>query len=240
MKKFQALLVLVSLVFITFVGNAFGAEGESQPQTTGWFRVDSDALGLQVWAGGTHKVGPLNLASLIYVNSAQRGEFDLGLSFTHKSLTIVPMNGFQFDWGERRLVSLIPETFIYVTPESIPLYFESWVQFFVNRPFTDLPNQFYTRDYLLMRVSKNLLFGPQAELLMNVTKDGLNKDSILSLPVGGHADILYGPSDTLGLFLGYETIHSARRFTVQEATNTKPAVVEDRGLVGRLTYIHTW
>jgi hypothetical protein len=83
------------------------------------------------------------------------------------------------------------------------------------------------------------MFGPQVESTVNVTKHW-NKENVISIPVGGAFNVVYGPADTLGLFLGYESIHSARKFVVQEATATKPEITEDRGLVGMLTYIHTW
>jgi hypothetical protein len=65
MKKIHhAILILIATICFTFSSTIMGAESQPSQTPTGWFRVDSDALGLQVWARATHKVGPLNLTSL--------------------------------------------------------------------------------------------------------------------------------------------------------------------------------
>src|SRR5881394_1262693 len=72
-----------------------------------WFRIDSDGLNLQLWAGATHALtSTIGLASDIYVNSGTLGEFDLGPAFTAGPFTVTPMLGIQFDWAAKQAAAI--------------------------------------------------------------------------------------------------------------------------------------
>lgn len=61
----NVLATILALSILTFAGNVFAeqpAEAEPEPDNTpsAWFRLDSDTLSLQVWAGATHSVSLAN------------------------------------------------------------------------------------------------------------------------------------------------------------------------------------
>jgi hypothetical protein len=200
---------------------------ENPPAPPSWFRIDSDGYGVQLWAGATHDLGAFQLATDIYV-FGNIGEFDIGPAFTFAdgAVALTPMIGAQFDWVQKRMVSLVaPQLFTIVNLDSI--YFESWIQGFFYGPFTDgaAPlDTLYTRDFLLYKVSDMFAIGPNVEL-----NYGFDAGEITSLPVGGAAMVGYGTGNTLLLALGYETNEDARATAGGSG---------DRAIFGRFTFIH--
>lgn len=192
-----------------------------------WFRIDSDALKLQLWAGATHMItDTFGIASDIYVTSDTIGEFDIGPSFLAGPLAITPMIGLQVDWAQFEAVSLVPQLFVTGGPD--PIYLELWLQAFMNSVFNDTsgPNTLYGRFFIDYKVGKYFAVGPAVELLLGLNDAAKSGDeSLLSLPVGANIMLTnYGKSNNLIIFGGYET---------QDTWN-------DSHLAGRLTFIHNF
>jgi hypothetical protein len=201
------------------------AEGEEAPDTTGWFRVDTDGLSTQFWFGATHTVGSLAIASDIYVVGSF-AEFDIGPAFTFGDLAVTPMVGLGFDFSTKDVASLIaPQLFTIYNHDKV--YFESWVQVFLNSLFADgAEDTVYTRNFLLYKLTDEVHLGPAMELTYRVNEDemaGLDR-SLLSLPVGGTVSLGYGDKNTLLLFLGYDTKD-------QEGSDN---------IAGRFSFVRTW
>ncbi len=217
------------------------AEAEEEG-TPGWFRLDSDGLGLQLWVGATHSLGPVDIASDIYVDSGTFAEFDIGPAFSFGPLALTPMVGIGFDWSEQRATTLIaPQLFTILDLDFI--YFESWIQGFLYSPFTEgADNDLYTRNFLLAKLSDDFHVGPQMEATLALNND---RDTLSSLPVGGRINLAYGENNLLGLFLGYETQEDARQVpdgtaTVDPVTGEPVDGTTERALVGRFTFVRTW
>ena len=225
-----------------------------------WMRVDSDALTLQLWFGATHDVGGVGIATDIYVDSGYWGEFDIGVELPiGEGVLLIPMAGIAMDWGAKKFQSLVaPQLFGYFTFD--PIYAELWSQVFIGSIFADkgyvddgagefvevketVPNFWYNRLYLTYAATENFRIGPQVEATIAfndaakvVDEDG-NDKSLTSLQVGGHIDLGYGEGNTLGLFLGYETVKEARNRYVQLDEEGNEDGEIDHGIVGRLTFI---
>ena len=226
--------------------------GEEYP--SGYFRVDHDSFNLQLWVGATHDVFGVDISSDIYVDSADFAEFDIGPSFSVGPAAFLPMVGIGFNWSQQRATNLIaPQLFTIVDLDAV--YFESWIQAFLPSVFVSgEDNYLYTRNFLLYKASDHVHIGPQVEarLALNNTGDDVQagvvveegRDTLENLPVGGRLNLVIGPADLLGLFLGYETMENGRSIVVDEqvdpTTGEITEVTEDRGLVGRFTYVHTW
>jgi hypothetical protein len=196
---------------------------------TGWFRIDDDKGGLQLWAGATHPIGDLSLASDIYVVGAT-GEFDLGLTFTvAEGLSMTPMVGYTFDFGLQQSANLaLPQ--LYTIYDGSSLYLESWIQVFFLSPFVSTATDYlHTRDFLLYKASHHVALGLEvdAEIALKnppFKTDG-TKAALYFLPVGPHFKIHYGAGSTLELFAGYDVM------------------AKDQGkhqLAGRFTFVQTW
>lgn len=200
-------------------------EAESDGAVTGWFRVDVDSLGTQLWFGATHQLGGLSVASDIYMVDTF-AELDVGLAFTFGNLALTPMVGVGFDFSTLDMTSLIaPQLFSVYSMGS--LYFESWIQLLLNSPFTDgAQDVFYTRNFLLYELSDSFLVGPQIEISanMNESVEGAGDSGLASLPIGGRVNLGYGESNTLGIFLGLDTKYEG----------------DAAGITGRFTFIRTW
>lgn len=207
------------------------AEG---PKTFGAFRVDSDGLGVQLWAFGNHPLTDgLFFSHDVYVTGTF-GEYDLGLTFVLGELSLLPMVGVGFDWARKEAVSLIaPQLFTIYSGSS--WYFESWVQCFFNELFHDgdgdgyQGSTLYTRNFLLYKLG-DFAPGPQFELTYDMKGEpadasGEEPSRLLSLQVGAHVDVTVGEGQTVGLFLGKELAEAGK---------------SGDDIAGRFTYIHAW
>lgn len=242
------------------VAPAEEAPAEEDAGVPSWMRIDSDALKLQFWAGATHDVGGVGIATDIYVDSAYWGEFDIGVEIpAGEGVLLIPMVGIAADWGQKKFTSLVaPQLFGYFTFD--PIYIELWSQVFINSIFADkgftddgaggfveiketVPNTWYNRLYLTYAATENFRIGPQVELTVPLNdaaklqdEDGEDKP-LSSLQVGGHIDLGYGEGNTLGLFLGYETVKEARNRYPEIDEDGEEAGEIDHGIVGRLTFV---
>lgn len=197
----------------------------------GWFRIDSDLTGIQLWAGATHPLGEgIGLASDIYLTGSL-GEFDLGPAITAGPFTITPMLGYQIDWANRRSNSIVPQ--LYITGGPDPIYMEFWFQNYENQIFRDgAPNDIYTRLFVNYKLSPFISIGPEIEPWFALNESGGRKTGISSFVVGGDVMFFsYGTNNTLQLFLGYETKKSAQVGIDGES---------DRKLGGRFSFVHNW
>jgi hypothetical protein len=169
------------------------------------------------------------------------------------------MVGIAADWSAKKFQSLVaPQLFGYFTFD--PIYVELWSQVFFNSIFADpgftddgsgefveiketVPDFWYNRLYLTFAATENFRIGPQVEatIALNdaakvVDEDG-NDSALSSLQVGGHIDLGYGEGNTLGLFLGYETVKESRNIYPEVDEDGNEAGEIDHGIVGRLTFV---
>lgn len=203
-----------------------------------WFRMDHDSLNLQLWFGATHSLGGLDIATDIYVDSADFAEFDIGPAFTLGDVILTPMLGVAFNWRQKRMSTLVVPQ-LYTIFSSGDLYLENWIQTFIRSPLLeDDADDLYTRLFVTYKVGPHVAIGPQVEATFAINDnfvpaaggvDASGRESgLLSLPIGGVINMNYGAGNTLGLFLGYETQEDA------QLTST------NRALAGRFTFIKTW
>lgn len=200
-------------------------EAEANAATTGWFRVDTDGLSTQFWFGATHDLGGVAIASDIYVVGSF-AELDIGPAFAFGKLAITPMIGLGFDFSMKDVTSLIaPQLFTIYDHDKI--YFESWIQLFVNSLFADdADDSLYTRNFLLYKVADELHLGPAMELTYRTNTNAMTMAdrTVLSLPVGATASVGYGDKNRLLVFLGYDT-------------KDQPG---SDNISGRFSFIRTW
>lgn len=236
-------------------------EEEEDAGIPSWMRVDSDALALQLWFGATHDVGGVGIATDIYVDSGYWGEFDIGVELPlAEGVLLIPMAGIAMDWNAKKFQSLVaPQLFGYFSFD--PIYAELWSQVFIGSIFADkgytedgsvkikdtVGNTWYNRLYLTYAVTENFRIGPQVEATIalndaakTVDEEGEPDKALTSLQVGGHIDLGYGENNTLGLFLGYETVKEARNRYAEYDDEGNEAGEIDHGIVGRLTFIRTF
>jgi len=214
---------------------------EEETFPAAWFRIDSDGLGLQLWAGATHMLSDsVGIASDVYINATGSagaaspfyGEFDLGPSFLLGPMVATPMLGLQFDWANRRAAALVPQ--FYLTGGPDPVYMELWLQNYEYGAFDGSGvtaagggNTLYARYFIDYKFGKYFGVGPQAELTLGLNSKSQNADgeALLSLPVGGNVMLSsYGKNNVMFLFLGYET---------QDTPN-------DAHVAGRFTFVHNF
>jgi hypothetical protein len=218
-----------------------------------WMRIDSDFLGLQLWAGATHMLSDsVGIATDIYLNAPMIGtattplltfgEFDIGPAITAGKFTITPMLGGQWDLYRHRMNSLVPQLFI-TGGGGDPIYMELWVQNYENQIFNKKggTNNLYFRYFIDFTLCRYLAVGPEAELLVGLNENGKTPgfyapdlghvsksgkaNALVSLPVGLNFNFTnYGKNNTLMIFAGYETTK----------TDSKNHVA------GRLTFIHNF
>jgi hypothetical protein len=236
--KVHRLLVAILALLVLGVTGVTAQEtedAEDDSGISGYFRTDTDAAGTAIWFGATHTLGGLDMVSDIYV-VGPTGEFDIGPAFTlteseSSSLSINPMVGLVFDFENQNVTTFVPQFYTFLTAGSI--YFESWIQAFLNSPFDDeVEDAFYTRNFVLYSLSDVVSVGPQIEPLIDL--DGDNS-GLTSLPVGGRINLAYGDDNTLGLFLGYELKEDARKTMDDEGKE-----VDLDGIVGRFTFVRFW
>ncbi|WP_438010207.1 hypothetical protein WME89_17080 [Sorangium sp. So ce321] len=206
-----------------------------------WFRFDADNLGLQLWAGAAHQLGPISLSSDIYITPLLgTAEFDIGPAFTAGPVTINPMIGFAFNFQTQQPAALVaPQLFTYIDVK--PVYFESWILGSFSSMFNEsIQNYFYSRDFLLFYPTDDFGIGPHLELTIDANEvvtavddpttvgvdEGVVDDTGLSsLQLGGVIGLNYGTGNKLLLYLGYET--------------QKESQLNDK-LAGRFTFIHNF
>ena len=237
------LLVIVSIFAVGSVpmvyadaheaGEEMMAEEEEASGTSGWFRTDTDSLGTQIWVGASHApsfLGGLSLDTDIYVVGTF-GELDIGLGIPvvdsdSMSLSFLPMVGIGFDYesanGPSSLIA--PQLFTYLTAGSI--YFESWIQVFLNSMFDYDDDSFYTRNFVLYSLNDTVAIGPQVEVTFDLTGS-----EISSIAPGLRANVGYGENNTLGVFVGFETV---------EQKDDEDKVIDQTGITGRMTFVRSW
>jgi hypothetical protein len=206
-----------------------------------WFRVDSDANSIQLWAGATHPLGEgIGLATDIYlldypgadgVNAL--GEFDIGPAIAAGPFTLTPMLGYQVNWTLKKSQALVPQ--LYFTGGPDPIYMEFWGQMYLNSVFNEgANNDLFTRLFINYKVSDYFQVGPEIEPTFFLNDAGGRESGVGSFVVGG--DVLlsnYGKGSSIQLFLGYETKKSARLTPDGEDDATS-------GLAGRFTFVHNF
>jgi len=222
-----------------------GAAGSQDPGA--WFRVDSDGLGLQLWVGTTNNIGGIDIATDVYVldyEGTSFGEFDIGPSFSVGPASFIPMIGIGIDWTSQRFASLIAPQLFTIVDGDFPIYFESWIQFFINEPFVEgAGSSFYTRDFLLYKVTGDFHIGPQFETSLALNPSA--EETLASLQLGGRINYnAHGDwQGLLGLYLGYELTEQGKASldTGELDPNTNEPLVEAApGVVGRITYLHNF
>ena len=191
----------------------------------GWFRLDSDGGGVQLWAGATAPLADgigLAFDAYVFQGAASLGEFDIGPAIAVSSLTLTPMIGVQFDWTNRTFAALVPQ--LYLTGSIGPIYEELWLQYYNYKSVYDYTGKvglansyFYARAFVDYKINDYIGVGPQLEL----TQDFELKE-MTSMPVGANVFFFQaGAGSTFQAFLGYETKdpsgkdnHLAGRFSV--------------------------
>ena len=194
---------------------------------SGFFRFDYDAYGLQLWAGATHQIGAVQLASDVYVTDSF-GEMDLGPQVQLGSFTFITTVGAIYDFSTQSVIGVVAPlvTTIYDSPA---LYFESWLEMTFGSTFTEgAEDLFHSRNFLLYKVNPTLWLGPQVEVNYGVKQ----AEDVTSLPIGGQISLGYGKENRLSLFLGYETVE-------QMDPATGDPMDSDR-LAGRFTFVRLW
>lgn len=206
-------------------GKSEPAAAEPSSPITGWFRLDLDSLGPQLWFGATHKLGGVAVASDIYVTGTF-AELDLGVTLTFGNLSLTPMAGIGFDFATYDVASIIAPQ-LFTTYIQGPIYFDSWIQVFFTSPFVDGARDLvYVRAFVVYKLTELFAIGPQVEtsFYLNETMDGAGDDGLGALPVGAQVNVGYGGNSTLGIFLGYETQYEG----------------DGAGITGRFTFVRTW
>ncbi len=197
-----------------------GEPAAEPSQIPSWFRFDADNVGLQVWAGASHQLGPISLSSDIYVTTLGTAEFDIGPAFTMGPVTINPMVGIAFNFMTQQPAALVaPQLFTYI--DAKPVYFESWILGSFSSMFDEsVQNYLYSRDFLLFYPTDDFGIGPHLELSIDlnevviatddpttvgVDEGAVDNTGLASLQLGGVIGLNYGTGNKLLLYLGYET-----------------------------------
>ncbi|MEW6754454.1 MAG: hypothetical protein AB1505_26245 [Candidatus Latescibacterota bacterium] len=217
---------LLALLVSLHAGVAQGEEASAQPTAVpGWVRVDMDNYGMQVWFGATHRWRGLDIVSDVYLVDTN-AEIDIGAAWTvGESLTLLGVVGPTFDFSTTDYIGTVFEMDAYLTAG--PWYLESWdgAYLAVEAKDTYGPSYLYTRTFLLRSLNDVLAVGPHAELALSL-EDADGHSRLTSLALGGAGQVAYGDSNTLLVFLGYET---------REATKGGGA-----GIAGRVTFLREW
>ena len=194
--------------------------------TDGWFRIDTDDLGTQFWVGATHEIAGVNIASDLYLVGTT-GEIDVGPAFTFDNLTLTPMFGVVFDFNPATTQNdkvplwthLVPQLFVVFDDAAV--YFEAWLQYFMSEAGDyEVGNLLHHRSFFLLNVFDGFAFGPQYDVDV---LDGTRTSSI----VGLRANVEYGKHNTVGVFVGRQSIGNSNDVLIN-------------ALDGRLTFIRTW
>lgn len=198
------------------------AEEEAPAMSGAYFRFDADRLGTQLWAGGNHPIGGFELATDARL-AGSLGEAYVGANLTFGDFRLRPLLGMAFDFSTENAVHMSAP--LIIGAYDGPMFLgEFWYQLVFASPFDDTAeNYFYTRNFLLYKVSESFAVGPQMELTYILNQE----TEVRSLPLGGQLSVAYGANDRLSLFLGYDTEEKA------SGPNS------DR-VAGRITYVHRW
>lgn len=206
-----------------------GPEATPAAAWPGWFRIDSDGGGLQLWAGATAPLADgigLAFDAYVFQGFASYGEFDIGPAIAVSSLTLTPMIGAQFDWTNRTFAALVPQ--LYLTGSLGPIYEELWVQYYNYKSVYDYTGKvnpaatsfLYVRAFVDYKINDHIGVGPQLEL----TQD-FDAKKMTSMPVGANVFFFQaGAGSTFQAFLGYET----------------KKTFGDNHLAGRLSFVHNF
>jgi hypothetical protein len=165
-------------------------------------------------------------------------ELDVGVSYAIGPVSLLPMAGIGFDFGEMTDdngtpddpdddTTIEPQATYIIAPQLFTIvdtqwvYFESWIQTFFNDVFIDGGTDYlYTRNFILVKPLEFFAVGPQIELTYEFNNPSDEDEKLASLPIGGRVNVGYGENNTLGLFLGYD--------------------VQAEQLAGRFTFVRTW
>ena len=103
---------------------------------------------------------------------------------------------------------------------------------FFNSPFDYDDDSIYTRNFILYSLNDTVAIGPQVEAAVTIaTLDSEDETGLSSLVAGLRANIGYGENNTLGVFVGFETVP-------QE--DDEGEEIEQTGITGRMTFVRTW
>jgi hypothetical protein len=224
------------------------APTESAP-VAGWFRVDSDLGGLQLWAGATFPLSDtIGLATDIYVldTFGSMGEFDIGPSITlAPGISILPMLGMVFNWSAQKAAAVVPQFYAYVDTESV--YFEFWSQLFLLDMFDKGTTDYlHLRAFPLYKVSDVFAIGIEIDANIAVANAPAPVDpadptaepeevTLMWLPIGPHIKMNAGAASTIELFIGYD-LGGNEPYNI--ATYGGPT--EEHRLAGRFTFVQTF
>lgn len=222
---------------------------EDDPAVAGWFRVDSDLYGVQLWAGATFPLSDtVGLAMDTYVVGTY-GELDIGPSITvADGVSILPMIGLNMTWSGQEAVTLVPQFYVYA--DSSVVYFEFWSQLFLAGVFAedgvDPTDVLHLRAFPLFKASDWVAIGIEVDANIAVSNAPLNSDgddqAILWLPIGPHLKLAAGEASTIELFVGYDV------GAYEPAVDADGAAVcsgfgscnKDKKLAGRFTFTQTF
>lgn len=210
---------------------AAGPEAEpavaQEPAVPGFFRMDADKLGLSLWAGATHTIGPVQIFSDVVLNGSV-AEVDIGPQLTLGNLTLILTAAPLFDFATQDLTGIVAPflTTIFDHPN---VYLESWVLITFQSPFVEgAEDLLHTRNFALFKLTPAVWIGPQVELDYGLAW----AEKVTSLPIGGQLNVGYGKDNRVSLFLGYDAIE-------HNDPETGEPLASDR-LAGRVTFIHLW
>jgi hypothetical protein len=222
------------------------APEDAAAPVAGWFRVDSDIGGLQLWAGATFPLSDtIGLATDIYVldTFGSVGEFDIGPSITlAPGISILPMVGMVFNWSVQKAVSVVPQFYAYVDSSSV--YFELWTQLFLSDMLTSgALDYLHIRAFPLYKVSDVFAIGVEIDANIAVANAPQTAEpgeepedvTLLWLPVGPHIKMNAGAASTIELFIGYD-LGGNELYNL--ATYGGPT--EEHRLAGRFTFVQTF
>ncbi len=187
----------------------------------GWARVDTDGTGLGAYVGGSFRIDDA-LAFAPFVHDVGTVvEPNVALTWTVGPLWLMPAFGTSLDFGATRALSLDPQLFL--AADAKALYFEAWLQYFWATAYhVNAVDTFASRVMLLFSVSGTLGLGVEYD----ATDAPKVSPTLISSIFGGRTNVRIGDQDTVGLFVGYQTVWQAR--------------LSPEGVAGRFEYVHQW
>lgn len=188
----------------------------------GWFRVDVTPGGLSGYVGGSFRLADgLAFAPFAEVIGA-RVQPNLALTWQLGGLWLMPAIGTTIDLGNTRAVSIDPQ--LYAALDAKLIYVEAWARYLIGTAYHNgTGNVMDMRFMLLVSLSSVVGLGVEYDPVFATNS---SSSAMLSSIIGGRTNIRIGDHDTVGLFLGYQTVAEAR------------GSVE--GISGRFEYVHQW